>query len=140
MAYKRMPNPESVRNAIAIIGEFLEGHGVNPRWGGDWNRSLILDTALAAWLDSIRTPRYPSEAQLTRWIERYRSEYLEAEKPEDTQVYIRKGMMEAVEKIGDMLRDADVDLIYFGQERYSFKLIFALAVWRYAEEIAEQSA
>lgn len=140
MAYKRMPNPESVRTAVATIGEYLESHGVNPRWGGDWNRSLILDTALAAWLDGMHEAQFPSSTQLAAWVEQYRSEYLDAEKPEDTQVYIRKNMMETVDRIGDMLRDYDIDLIYFGKERYSFKLIFTLAVWRYAEEIRRQSA
>lgn len=139
MAYKRMPNPESVREAVETIGEYLEAHGVNPRWGGDWNRSLILDTALAAWLDAMQENKLPSTRQLTGWIDQYRKEYLEAEKPEDTQIYIRKNMMATVERIVDILRNCDVDLIYFGKERYSFKLIFALAVWRYAEEIQSQA-
>lgn len=131
---RRLPNTESVIEATAIIGQYLKDHGAHVEWGGSWNRSTIVGVAMASWLDAMKAAQFPTEPQIAAWVERYQNEYLAAGSP-STLIYVQDDMLAMIDEIAEILRDYSAGLIYFGAERFSARLIFAISLWRYAEEI-----
>lgn len=136
---RRIPRIESIDRAVGVIGEYLKQHGAHVQWGGGWNKSTITAIAMASWLDAMKAAQFPSESQIAAWVERYNDEYLANGSP-TTMVYFKAEMLAPLNEIAEILRDYSAGLIYFGEARFSARLIFAMSLWRYAEEIQATQA